>query len=518
MKKIKRTLCVSVLAAMLSSQITYAEHGDMGYFGGISQGTRLPSTTELILANSNSKSKTQKVEPLPYKEVIMLDGVPVEYEGLLTIKRANVKKDLTSGTYNETYTIGSSDTTPEGISLNRNITFKVNFRKEGNQTIRDYKATNWTETITTPSGTYKLDNKQSLFNISIIEDNTPGVNYYKGNISQNAVYTTGGGAGGTGNTTTTIHSTEGTFYGYTSAWSSTETHRLNGTVITNDWQLQYQVRPSVTVNKTLNYSENEPTAISFSGNYREVMENKSGLQYDIFIKPQQFYDEPNSGRVTINSYNSFEQLIAPDTDYLKGHFAEYDIKKLFSMQILEGDPKHFQPNQIMTRGQFITALVKAIKLPIEETDANSSSRSKNNVVTIVFPDVTPDRPNYPYIMAAFESGIALGRDNGFFYEESPIERQEAIAVMLRTLGLSHLGLDNTPVTEFTDDYKIANWAKREISAASKIGIISSDSDGNINPDKNLTKAEGAALINGLINYMRSELVTDYTENIVNYPD
>ena len=311
----------------------------------------------------------------------------------------------------------------------------------------------------------------------------------------------------------------GTFYGYDSAWSSTETHRIDGTVTTDGWQLQYQVRPSVSMGKTLQYSENEPTAISFSGNYREVMQNKSGLSYDIYTLPKvNTYNVPRTGTESIDTYNSFEQLIAPNLGFLKGHFAEADIKKLFAMQILDGEPTFYQPSQSVTRGQFVSMLTKAVKLPVEDTSKKKKSSKKAQVVNIVFPDVTEDREDYKYIMAAYKAGLAVGRDNGHFYTDSPIERQEAIVILLRTLGLENLGLSPTPVTSFVDDKYIADWAKKEVYAAARLGIISGDSDGNFRPKSYVSKAEAAAFVNRLVTYMRSDLQTDYTEHIVNYSD
>ena len=38
--------------------------------------------------------------------------------------------------------------------------------------------------------------------------------------------------------------------------------------------------------------------------------------------------------------------------------------------------------------------------------------------------------------------------------------------------------------------------------AHRIGLIQSDSKGNMNPNKRLTKAEGAAMFNSLIKYLQ----------------
>ena len=119
-------------------------------------------------------------------------------------------------------------------------------------------------------------------------------------------------------------------------------------------------------------------------------------------------------------------------------------------------------------------------------------------------------------MAAYNAGLAVGRDNGHFYTDAPIERQEAIVILLRILGLENLGLDPTPVTSFADDRYVADWAKKEVYAAARLGIIAGDSDGNFRPKSYVSKAEAAAFVNRLVNYMRDDLLTDYTEHIVNY--
>lgn len=509
MKKTFVTTLLTILCvAFIAPVPIHAAVGDLGFFGGITDGKRLPKTTEILL-ESTSKNKNAQDEFI-YKEMIFLTGRPFTFEGLLSV-RANGRVDDTTdvGTYTVTYRVTSSDTSPENVNIDRNIVFNVNWRRVNKQIIKDYSVRSWRETISVDGSSFTLDNRQSQFGISIIEDNTPGVTYYRGDVSQYSVYT----GGEDGSTTLEAY---GSFYGYSSAWSNTETHRLDATVYNsseNPWQIQYQVRPSVTVYKTLQYTENEPTAISFEGNYKEVMVNESGLSYDIFVSPQQFYDIDKSGSINISSRNEFEQLIAPDTSFLKGHFAESDIKRLFAMQVLEGHPTLYKPDQAITRGQFVTAVVKAIKLPIDE--APTSTKKSKQPIVIVFPDVQMDDPSYPYIMAAYKAGIAIGRSNGHFYSQEPIEREEAMVILLRCLGLSNLGLSPTPMTAFVDDAEIADWARKELYAAERIGLISQDSDGKIYPKQMLSKAEAAALINRLVTYMCTDLKLDYADHIVN---
>ncbi len=515
MKKLKIFTFLSIVSGLLliASSLVLADVGDFGFFGGISSGRKLPKTTELILDKQKSKSKKDDLESI-YKEVMFLTGVPTTFEGKITVKGEediDLSSTTKADTYDVTYTLGSTSTTDPQNQIARNIKYKVNYRIEDKQIVKDYDVDSWSETVTINGASYALDEDQSESSISILESHTPGVTYYKGNIAHKAVYVL--------DDQKVVMELSGAFYGYSSAWSSTETHRIDGTITTDSWQMQYQVRPSVSMGKVLQYSENEPLATSFSGNYREVMQNKSGLSYNIYSMPKaNTYNVATTGNVSIDTYNTFEQLIAPDLGFLKGHYAESDIKKLFAMQILDGEPTYYQPSQAITRGQFVTMLVKAVKLPIEDTSTKKKKTSKKNqtVVNIVFPDVTENRTDYPYIMAAYKSGLAVGRDNGHFYTDSPIERQEAIVILLRTLGLESLGLSPTPVTSFVDDKYIASWAKKEVYAAARLGIIAGDVDGNFRPKSYVSKAEAAAFVNRLVTYMRSDLQTDYTENIVNY--
>jgi len=508
---VKVAICLTLIFVFLGQSITaYARMGSMGFFGGISQGVRLPQTTETIIANATGNRPNPNTI-LPYKEVIFLGGHPVTFEGTLEVRHGQIPAGQLHGNFTETYIVRNSSLTNPDIRINREIVFNVNFRVHGSQVIKDYRVTRWQETIWIGDDAFVLDPSQSYFGLSIIIDNTPGVTYYKGNVSQRAVYQLG-----TGDDLTIVrHETSSAFYGYSSAWSATETHRVNGAVIHDGWQMTYQVRPSVSVNKELQYSRNEPQAISFAGNYRELLQSQSGLRWDIIARPTQFFDFPRSGSESIQSHNTFEQLPAPDVEFLRGHPAQSDIERLFAMNILRGETRHFRPEQAITRGQFVAAVSRAIKLPIQPQQPQRGRGAPS--LNIVFPDVQPDRPEYDYIMAAYRAGLAVGRTGGNFFADSTIDRQEAIVILLRTLGLENLALDPTPQTVFTDDAQIASWARRELAAAERIGLIVADANGRIHPRTTVSNAEAAALINRLIEYMRTDLARDYI-NIVNFGD
>jgi len=506
MKKWIGFLCAAAATLLLGVTAVTADIGDSGFFGGITEGRRLPKTTEVLLAQNASSSANAATE-LAYSEVIFLAGEPVTFNGTLTVRPSGAVSDSENvGSYRVVYTVRPSASTDSDTSIARNITFNVNWRRQDNQIVRDYTVSSWTETISANGQSFQLDRARSHFEVSILEWKSAGVTYYAGDLSQLAVYR--GDAG-------TTHELSGTIYGYETAWSRAEVQRLEGRVFANDWQMQYEVRPSVSVEKQLQYSQNEPMAIGFPGNYREVMSNQSGLQYNITVVPARMVGMETSGGATLNTYNTFEQLMAPDVSSLKGHFAEADISKLFAMGVLDGDVKFYQPNQQITRGQFVTMLVKALKLPIDTSYQQQSSK-RGAKVSIVFPDVLPERADYPYIMAAYNAGLAIGRGSGQFYVDATISRSEVIVLLIRALGLTNLGLEPTPMTPFTDDVSIPAWAKKDIYAAARLDVVRGDNRGNFNPLTPVSKAEAAAFINRLVEYMRTGLRNDYSEYIVNY--
>ncbi len=499
-KKLISTIMTITIIVNLN-YTTYANFGDIGFFGGISEGRKLPKTTESMLDIVDEKGE------FVYKEMIMLGKQPYEYTGLIKVSETpEITNDL--GSYKYTMQITDSDTTPTDLSINRNITFLVNYRRENGTIVKDYEVTSYSETIQTPTGVYTLDDDQSYFGISLIEDVKPGITYYKANLSKQLVYLLDGD-----NENPIYVGENGSMYGYSSPYSSTETYRTNVTVNASDYDLKYQMRPSTTVRKVLNYSENEPTLISFDGNYQEVVTNESGLRYDYLSRPSDMYLVPLEGGLNIRSYNSFEQLIPPYLDFIKGHWAYSDISKLFSLGVLTGETSYFLPEQAITRGQYTSMLAKAIKLDTSEYDTAGSNKKP---IKIAFGDVTEQRKEYPEIMSAYDSGLAVGRADGLYYPDGLITRQEAIVILLRTIGLENLGLDPTPMTSFVDDEEVDSWAKRELYAAERIGLISKDEEGKIYPKAIVSKAEASAFTNRLIDYMRYDMEQDYADNIVNF--
>ncbi len=512
MKKTIKRLCASLLSVsfLVTAMPTnvFAQSGYIGYFGGITEGKRLPKTSETLL----ELNKASKNETFTYKEYILIDKTPVLFEGEMTVTSKEPETFADKGRYTIQLEIAPTDTSSKDASIERSVTYQVNYyRDEAKNIIKDYSATNWEEVLTTPTGKYTLDEKKSYFDLSVVENYAPGVMYYKGDISSKAFYT-GGLApdGGVAEVTRT-----GSIFGFNSGWSNTETHRINAYVKNGEDTFNYQIRPSVSVYKDLQYGNNEPTYTSFEGNYREVLTNDSGLFYTILNKSNSMYLVEDTGTASVDSRNYFEQLAPVNLTSLKGAPYYTDVEKLYGMGILDGDPNLFKPTQAITRGEFVTMLVKAFKLSTATYQVDSKKKSKTPLASY-YADVPSSRNDFKYIMTARDAGIAYGSTDGHFYPDGYITRQEAICMIIRSLGLQTMGITGNPQSPFIDDKDIANWAKNDLYTAYKVGIISTGEDFKVNPKQKLTKADAAVVVNSMVDYLRYTLKENYAESIVNY--
>ncbi len=498
-----------ILATILTLSFTvqaFALEGEMGYFGGISTGTKLPTTTEI--AQKNSKKKTKR-ETLPYKEHIYLNGKAELVEGTIDIRPSGeVDLEKPVGDYKESYIIKAQNTDGSNV-LNRNITLDTQYvyDEQHRQVTKTSKVSKWSETIIVNGQQYTLDSQQSYFNKSILEDYTPGVMYYRGDIDYRAVYT-GNGDDLDNPTTVTVN---GPIYGYDQTWAKTETQKLN--IIVNNGGRQYYIEqnPSLTVSKTLQYGVNEPNAISFQGNYKELTQNEGMALYHIRVGAKDLYDEERLGGLYMPDNTSIEQLIAPHISRIQGHFAESDIKKLYSMGIYTGPTASFNPNEIITKGEYIKTLVLAMKIPIEEVKITKKKKSKKTDEQPVFTNLPETDAYYPYALAAHKAGLIGGNT---FAKDELITREQAYTLVVRMIGLERLGFHGRIYTPFVDDNKISSWAKSSMQAGVSLGLVRPDENGYFLPQRKVTKAEAAAITNQMIDYLRYTLKIDYQEKIM----
>jgi hypothetical protein len=500
MMKKKWGLLVALIAL---AQPVYAFQGEMGYFGGTSTGYALPTTTALM----QDKVKTLSTYTLPYKEVVYLSGEPVEVEGTIRITPGKMDKTKGNGTFTESYRI-TAESADGQTRVTRNISFDTQFVYDAvtRQTRRTSKLKNWTENVTINGYTYRLINNRSSFSKSIIEDDTPGVSYYRGDVNYEAVYEDI--SGGNGEFLTVA--VNGPIYGYEQAFAKTETQKRSITITGPQGQYYIEEMPTYTVFKDIQYGANDPFAISFEGNYREVIRSEGSVNYNMLVASPYLYRDEKVGATAVTTQPVLEQLSIPNLPQIKGHPAESDIKKMYSMGIFTENFTTFSPSKVITRGEYIKMLVKAFQMPLPETKKSSFSR-QTEVVVSVFNDVGETNALYPYLMAAYNAGLISG---GTISPNTTLTREEMYALNVSAMGLGRLGIVTlNQYTPFIDDAQIADRYKSLVYAASQIGIADS-ANGYLLPKRTVTYAEGAAFLNKMIEYLRYDLQKDYAQKML----
>lgn len=495
------------ISFILLATSTFAAEGEMGSFGGITPGVKLETLTSM--AQTSKKSTTSKYT-LPYKENIYLSGKAELVEGTVTISPGKgVDKEKAQGTYTERYVMEATNTDGT-VKLTRDITFETQYIYEANrkQTTKVTTAKKWKEVITVRGKSYKLDSTKSQYSKSILEDETPGVLYYRGDVHYEAVYE---GVGNPGEEKNIVVAVNTPIYGYEQAFSKTETQKREITIdLSSGKGYAIEETPTVTVYRDIQYGANEPTAISMAGNYKEIIRSEGALSYNILQGNIELYDDELSGMINIENSPTIEQLSIPTALNLKGHPAETQIKKMYSMKIFDENPLTFSPNQVVTKKEYVKMLVTALQIPLPEEKSTRSS-SKKEAEPSPFKDIKEGDSYYPYAMAAYNAGLV---DGGYFSGNTKMTRELMYVLNVRAMGLERLGLGTmASYTPFVDDGQIAIWAKSSIYAASNLGIIT-PSNGYVFPKKIVTKAECATFLDQLINYLRYELQKDYNDKML----
>lgn len=490
----------------------YAIYGVSGFEGGISSG--------------EVEGKTD----YDYKEVVFLTGKPIVFSGTLTIKKsskqdsATGKKTITSNYTYKLYNEENSGTLTKFISYNTIITEKDNGQKIEETSLNG----RYTEVIEVGGATYTLRNYD--FTKTNITDSKPAVDYSAGNLWGRKTYSVGSNNG-----TITVDII-GDFYGYNEYWGSTETQVLEYMIqsentignIVDKWGGTATVRLSNSTSKQIKYVENEPETISFEGGFVQTQYNNSVLQYSSSL-PE--FDSQGvstdrlvekSGSLKIEGFPVKTRLMVPSMNHLKGHWAENDVKALYSLEVFKDASQKFNPQDVMTRAEFADAIVLAAKEVPQDSALNTTrtssrtTKSKKEEILSPFVDVSVNSKYFENINNAFKRGMISGTGNGRFAPDEYLSMADAITIIIRALGLEALAPSGGVSTTFVDDADIPSYARSHIYVAQRIGLVQGDDRGYLKPNEYLTKARAAVIINKVINYMADDIKKDYRERIINY--
>ncbi|MEN6461556.1 MAG: S-layer homology domain-containing protein [Syntrophomonas sp.] len=193
--------------------------------------------------------------------------------------------------------------------------------------------------------------------------------------------------------------------------------------------------------------------------------------------------------VQVNHFTKFAVLAVPKavepvkpvvpvvsfTD-VNGNWAAANITKLAATGAIKGyTDGTFKPDNNITRAEFVTVLVKALKL------APASGKTFND---------TANSWSKDYIATAVANGIINGYSDTTFGPDDPITREQMAVIIVKADKLSKIPSGKI----FADNGAISAWAKDAVSTASGNSIIAGYADNTFRPQNYASRAEAVTVI------------------------
>ncbi|MFC5447546.1 S-layer homology domain-containing protein [Paenibacillus aestuarii] len=179
------------------------------------------------------------------------------------------------------------------------------------------------------------------------------------------------------------------------------------------------------------------------------------------------------------------QVTKSFTDVASSYWAAGVIKELAAKQIVNGmDATTFAPERNVTRAEFTTLLVRALKLTATEKTA--------------FTDVLSSDWYADAIAIAVKVGIANGKSDSIFDPNAQITREEMVTMMMRAYTTVHGAQPAASGTSFKDEADISTWAAAFVKQAAAKQLIQGRAAGVFDPQGITTRAEAAQVIYNLL--------------------
>ncbi len=144
----------------------------------------------------------------------------------------------------------------------------------------------------------------------------------------------------------------------------------------------------------------------------------------------------------------------------------------------------FSPAEYMSVAQFVTILGRMVSADLTvDTSA------------VPIENVKSDAYYAPYMIWAVQSGCTEGINIADFSPDNAITREQVAVLIANYIELSNAELEEKPsVKYFADMSSVSDYAVSAVETMRKYGILSGDSNGNVAPQKSLTRCEGIAVM------------------------
>ena len=165
------------------------------------------------------------------------------------------------------------------------------------------------------------------------------------------------------------------------------------------------------------------------------------------------------------------------------HWAKSYIERLAAAGIISGvSDSMFEPDGDITRAQFAQILMQTGLL------------SGGDIEVPDYTDVDENAWYYEAVRWAVSNGVAEGMSDEEFAPDGRITREQMAAMLNRFITNAGIEADTVSEAVFTDADSISDWAKADVEALAKTGIITGRDTGEFDPQANMTRAESTVVI------------------------
>ncbi len=171
----------------------------------------------------------------------------------------------------------------------------------------------------------------------------------------------------------------------------------------------------------------------------------------------------------------------PFSDVAEGDWFYESVGEVYESGLMIGTAKNvFSPDKTLDRAMFVTILGRLAGIEgggvSPFTDVENPSWYSSSVAW------------------AYGAGIIEGYPDGTFRPNEAITREQAAAMISRFIDATGLRtVKSGGIFDLSDEDEVSDWAADAVDAAEKIGLFAGDENGNLNPQKEASRAEAAAI-------------------------
>ncbi len=210
------------------------------------------------------------------------------------------------------------------------------------------------------------------------------------------------------------------------------------------------------------------------------------------IENSQYTTQPAANvKLVSNGYTpkAFDEAALPEagsgsvsTDIFKdiaGHWGKSYIEKMNKAGVINGyEDGTFRPDGTVTKGEFATLIVNALKLDTTKAEGHWATEFVNAAKAAN--------------LIADEIAVATAADL-----DTKITREEMASMVSKAAAYKKVAITDIQPVVMSDFESIAEWAQDDVNNAVILGIISGFDDGTFRPKETATRAQAATMLSML---------------------